>query len=331
MWRASSPPICSTPLHEVVLFEADSRLGGHCNTVTVDDPLAGSLGVDTGFIVHNDRNYPNLVRLFAELGITTVDTEMSFAVTDRATGFTYRATNLDTLLARRRNARDPRLWRMLADNRPLLPGGTPAPGPAAERRRRHHHRGVPPRRPVTVPAFIDLHLIPLGAAVWSSDPSTFDEFPARSLLRFLDNHGLLSVGDRPQWRAIVGGSRTYVDAIAAGLRGTVRPATPVHSIDRSAGTGVTVRSGRRPGAVRPCHPRGAQRPRRSPCWPTRRRSRRRCSRRSGISRTGRPSTPISRCSPPEPRAWAAWNYDRLQPPPTTGGDDPAGNRADRHV
>ncbi len=103
------------PHHDVVLFEADRRLGGHANTVDVDDPAAGPLAIDTGFIVHNDRNYPHFQRLLADLGVSAIDSEMSFAVTDRATGFCYRATNLDTLLASRANALDPRLWRMVAD------------------------------------------------------------------------------------------------------------------------------------------------------------------------------------------------------------------------
>ena len=96
------------PHHDVTLFEADRRLGGHANTVTVDDPLAGELRIDTGFIVHNDRNYPNLVKLLSELGVATTDTEMSFGVTDRdptsrTHGLTYRATSPNTLFADRRN------------------------------------------------------------------------------------------------------------------------------------------------------------------------------------------------------------------------------------
>ncbi|MEZ5297307.1 MAG: hypothetical protein R2697_13805 [Ilumatobacteraceae bacterium] len=106
--------------------------------------------------------------------------------------------------------------------------------------------------------FVDLHLIPMGASVWSADSSTFAEFPARTLFRFLDNHGLLSVGDRPQWRTIVGGSRSYVDAIAARFDGTIRTSAPVTSIHRDA-HGVLVSSlGRR--ALRPGDPRDAQRP-----------------------------------------------------------------------
>ncbi|MDH4147409.1 MAG: NAD(P)-binding protein, partial [Acidimicrobiia bacterium] len=88
--------------HDCVLFEADRRLGGHANTVAVDDPQVGPLAIDTGFIVHNDRNYPVISRLFDELGVRTLDTSMSFSVTDRAAGLCYRATNIDTLFAARR-------------------------------------------------------------------------------------------------------------------------------------------------------------------------------------------------------------------------------------
>ncbi len=207
------------PHHDVVLFEADHRLGGHSNTVAVDDPHAGRLAVDTGFIVHNDRNYPNLVRLFGELGVATVDTDMSFGVTDRdadspTSGFTYRASSINTLFADRRNVANPAMWRMLSDIGRFY--------------RRAKQLLAEPEPSVSLDEFLDanrfsrdfieLHLRPMGAAVWSADPSKFGEFPAVSLFTFLDNHGLLGVRHRPQWRTIPGGSRTYVDAIAARFR-----------------------------------------------------------------------------------------------------------------
>jgi uncharacterized protein len=227
------------PRHDVVLFEADDRLGGHANTVTVDDPGAGPIGVDTGFIVHNDRNYPNLCRLFDELGVETVDTEMSFSVTDRAADLTYRATNLDTLFADRRNLARPHMWRMLAD---IVRFFRNARAFLAERDRLDAEgvdTGVGPTIGEWLAAgrysraFVDHHLVPMGAAVWSADPTTFDRFPAASLLRFLDNHGLLGLGDRPQWRGIVGGSRTYVAAIAERFDGEIRLGTAVTSIRRT--------------------------------------------------------------------------------------------------
>ncbi len=214
--------------NDVVVFEAADRLGGHTNTVEVDDPAAGPLGVDTGFIVHNDRNYPSLVRLFDELGIAVRDTEMSFAVTDRSSGFQYRATNLDTLFADRRNFVDPTMWRMLADivrfyrnARKYLASGRSDQSIAEFLADGRYSR-----------AFVDLHLVPMGAAVWSADPTTFDRFPAASLLAFLDNHGLLGVRNRPQWRTVVDGSRRYVEAIAARFPGEIRLSSPVVGIRR---------------------------------------------------------------------------------------------------
>jgi predicted NAD/FAD-binding protein len=229
--------------HDVVLFEADDRLGGHANTVDVTDPDAGSLAVDTGFIVHNDRNYPHLQRLLAELGVTTIDSEMSFAVTDRASGFAYRATNLNSLLADRSNLTNPRLWRMVADivrfqragRRLLAQDPDPTLSLADFVAQGRYSR-----------TFVDLHLIPMGAAVWSADPDTFDRFPAASLLRFLRNHGLLSIGDRPQWKTIVGGSRAYVEALARRFTGQIRLGCAVTGVERHS-DGVRITSTARPG------------------------------------------------------------------------------------
>jgi uncharacterized protein len=240
------------PHHDVVLYEAAARLGGHSNTVDVEDPAAGEIAVDTGFIVHNDRNYPNLVRLFEELGVHTVDTEMSFAVTDRdpaspTHGFTYRATSPNTVFADRRNLVRPPMWRMLRDITRFY--------------RDANAFLESPEDGLTLAAFldraaygrelVDLHLVPMGAAVWSADPATFAEFPARSLLTFLSNHGLLGVRDRPQWRTIPGGSRRYVQAIADRFAGHVHVGSPVLRVERDIAAdgrrtmSVVTRHGRR--------------------------------------------------------------------------------------
>ncbi len=224
------------PDHDVVLFEAAPRLGGHANTVDVHDPQVGRLAVDTGFIVHNDRNYPNLVRLFEELGVPTIDTEMSFGVTDRdpmspTSGFTYRATSPNTLFADRRNVVRPAMWRMLRDiarfyrdARQFLDDDDDATSLDDFVDDRGYGR-----------EFVELHLLPMGASVWSADPNSFGAFPARSLFRFLHHHGLLGIGDRPQWRTIVGGSRVYVNALAARFGGSIRTSTPVLRIERASG------------------------------------------------------------------------------------------------
>lgn len=230
------------------MYEADDRLGGHANTVVVEDPKDGPISVDTGFIVHNDRNYPNLSALFEELGVPVQDAEMSFAVTDRdfhRTGrlFTYRATNVRTLFADRRNVVRPAMWRMLVDivrfyraanrllesnNRALVTNAGPTLAEFLDRGRYSR-------------AFIDGHLVPLGAAVWSADPASFDAFPAVTLFQFLRNHGLLGFGKRPQWRTVTGGSRVYVDTIADRFAGTTRLSTPVVGLTRGD-TGVVVRT-----------------------------------------------------------------------------------------
>ncbi len=230
--------------HEVVLYEADERLGGHANTVDVEDPTAGTLAVDTGFIVHNDRNYPHLTRLFDQLNVPVQDTEMSFGVIDRdpassTAGFAYRASNLNTLFADRSNLLKPTMWKMLFDigrfyrnARRFLADPDPSLSLADFLAEGGYSR-----------EFTDLHLLPMGAAVWSADPLTFDQFPAASLLRFLSNHGLLGVGDRPQWRTIVGGSRVYVTELARqfeGNGGEVRLGMPVRSIRRSSEGPTTV-------------------------------------------------------------------------------------------
>jgi predicted NAD/FAD-binding protein len=236
------------PTHEVVLYEADERLGGHANTVTVDDPEAGPIGVDTGFIVHNQRNYPNLTRLFGELGVALQETEMSFSVTDRdyrgrGDLFTYRATSLGTLFADRRNLTRPAMWRMLYDisrfyrnANQLLEEADDEPGAHADTTLAGF---LSAGRYSSV--FVEQHMIPLGAAVWSADPASFDAYPAVTLFRFLANHGLLGLRDRPQWLTVVGGSRHYVDALTERFRGEIRLGTPVLGLRRDD-TGVTLRT-----------------------------------------------------------------------------------------
>jgi cyclopropane-fatty-acyl-phospholipid synthase len=237
------------PHHDVVQFEAESRLGGHANTVDVVGPHSRPTPRHTGFIVHNDRNYQNLVPLFEELGVATVDTEMSFSVTDRdlaspTNGFTYCATSPNTVFADRRNVVRPAMWRMLREIRRFHRDAMSyvASGDditTLEEFLTTHRYGR---------EFIELHLIPMGAAVWSADPTMFGGFPARSLFSFLDQHGLLSIGDRPQWRTIPGGSRVYVDAIARSFPGEIRLGEPVQSVERpdDGGAVVVTTNGRTP-------------------------------------------------------------------------------------
>ena len=300
------------PHHDVVLFEAGPRLGGHANTVDVIDPEAGALAVDTGFIVHNDRNYPNLVRLFDELDVPTVDTEMSFGVTDRdptspTNGFTYRATSPNTLFADRRNIVRPAMWHMLRDivrfyrdARAFLDDGDDDTSLDE-----FIVAGAYGRE------FVDLHLLPMGASVWSADPNEFGGFPARSLFTFLRHHGLLGVGDRPQWRTIVGGSRVYVDAIADRFSGSIRTSTPVVRVERpsspSSGPTVVTSGGREvfDRVIIAAHSDQALSMLDDPSL----------TQRSVLGAIRyQPNRAVlhtdTRLLSPQRRAWAAWNYDR---------------------
>ena len=220
------------PYYDVVLYEAQDRLGGHANTVTVQDPVAGPLGIDTGFIVHNDRNYPNLVRLFDELGVEIQDTDMSFGVDHREAAISYRATNIATLFAHRRNALTPGYWRMLRD--------IPRFWRAASRLLDHPDPSISLNDFLETGAFssefVNWHLMPMGSAIWSASPATFGAFPAVSLLTFLHNHGLLGIGRRPQWRTVHGGSSNYVNRIASELKAEVRTSSPVVNLIRDGAT-----------------------------------------------------------------------------------------------
>ena len=301
------------PMHDVVLYEAQSRLGGHSNTITVDDPKAGRVGIDTGFIVHNDRNYPELVRLFDELGVPVAGSEMSFSVHDHRTGLCYRATNLNTLFADRRRLLDARMWRLLADvarfyrrGRKLLDQvdqGDTAPwsltiGDLLD-------SGGYGRE------FVEAHLIPMGAAVWSARPQKFRDFPAVSLLRFLDNHGLLSVGRRPTWRTVAGGSQVYVEEIAHRIAhrfsGKILVDSPVEAVERSA-AGVRVRSNGNTeyydAVIMACHSDQSLRVLSDPSA----QEQRDLSAIPFQANTATLHTDIA-VLPPSRRAWAAWNYD----------------------
>ena len=225
--------------HDVTLFEAADRLGGHTNTVRLD--LADETHhVDTGFIVHNRRNYPVFCALIDRWGVATQDGEMTFSVSCDRTGLEYAGTDLSGLFAQRANLARPRFWRLLAEivrfgrvGRHELAAAVAAPdapGPTVDGFLAEHR---------FAPVFVDRYLIPLGSAIWSADPAGFGRFPARALLHFLDNHGLLTLVGRPHWRTIVGGSQRYLDAALAAERFEVRRATPVRQLRRDPG-GVDV-------------------------------------------------------------------------------------------
>jgi predicted NAD/FAD-binding protein len=204
--------------HEVHVFEADDRPGGHANTVTVDLP-GGPVAADTGFLVYNERTYPLFTRLLADLGVATHPSEMSFSLTDLRCGVEWRGTSLSTIFAQRRNALRPAFLAMLADvvrfnrlSRSLLSGtgaeSGSGSGTLADLLADHRWS----------PGFMDWYLVPLGSAIWSADPDTFTQIPARTFVEFFSRHGLLGPGDQPAWRTVTGGSTRYVEAILEPLR-----------------------------------------------------------------------------------------------------------------
>ncbi len=224
--------------HDVHLFEADDRPGGHANTVQLD--VGGTeVPVDTGFLVLNDRTYPRFTRLLAELGVATHKSDMSFSLSDRASGVEWRGTSVSTVFAQRRNVVRPAFLAMLVDvvrfnhlARALLADPTAPSGTLADLLSGHRWS----RR------FVDWYLVPLGAAIWSADPSTFTSIPARTFAEFFSRHGLLSFGEQPQWRTVTGGSARYVEAILAPLRRRRRLhlATPVCKVRREGGRAEVV-------------------------------------------------------------------------------------------
>jgi predicted NAD/FAD-binding protein len=223
--------------YEVLLFEADDRLGGHAHTHDVPSTHGGTIGVDSGFIVHNERTYPTLLKLFGELGVATRDTEMSMSIRCDGCGLQYAgAKGLTGLFAQRGNAFRGRYLRMLAE---------------VKRFHRHAKRLLAAKDAgdVTLGAFlaiggytryfVDHFMLPLVSTVWSADRSDTLRYPARYLFELLRNHGMLSVKNSPAWRTVVGGSREYVELAAKQLT-AVHLSTPVRSVLRTA-AGVEIR------------------------------------------------------------------------------------------
>jgi hypothetical protein len=222
--------------HEVVVYEADARLGGHAHTVDLDDD-GRSVPVDTGFIVYNELNYPNLVRLFDAIGVPTEWSDMSFAVSVGGGRFEFQSRTTG-LLAQPSNVLRPATWRMMYDFRRFA---REAPAILSSDSR-ESLGGYLDRRGYGEDFRVDL-LLPMTAAIWSSGLDDMLEFPVTTLVRFLSSHALLQVGSRPRWRTVSGGSREYVARLTAGYRDRVRLSTPVVGVDRDT-DGVTVRDAR---------------------------------------------------------------------------------------
>ena len=219
--------------HDVTLFETDDRIGGHSHT-QIAPTNDGGVAVDTGFIVFNPQTYPNLCALFENLGVVTLDTEMTFAVSLDGGRLEYSGTDLGGIFAQKRNLVSPRYWSMLKDLSKFY---------------RRAPKDLSTLGDETLGAYLDRlgcgtpfredHLYPMAAAIWSSDVGDIPNFPAASFIRFCENHGLLKFSDRPTWRTVKGGSREYVAKITAPYADAIRRNCPVRSIRRDE-RGVTL-------------------------------------------------------------------------------------------
>jgi predicted NAD/FAD-binding protein len=217
--------------HDVVLYEAADRPGGHANTVTVSTP-SGPLGVDTGFIVYNDRNYPNLVELFDHLKVPTQMSDMSFAASLDSGSFEYCGSGLRGLFGQPRNALRPRFWRMLSDT---LRFYREAPSALARSDLSSATLGDYLDDNGYCTAFVTDHLLPMGAAIWSTTARRIREYPLHAFIRFFESHGLLALSDRPRWRTVTGGSREYVRRLLGDFAGELRVLSAVMDVRRELG------------------------------------------------------------------------------------------------
>ena len=222
--------------HDLTVLEAGDRIGGHTNTVDVDSD-SGALAVDTGFIVFNEATYPHFCALLRDLGVAWQESDMSFSLRCDATGLEYNGTNLNGLFAQRSNLLRPLYWRMLKD---IARFYREAPK-ILERPDDGTTLGQYLERGGYSPLFVEKHLMPMGAAVWSATPQTMRDFPLRFLVQFFHNHGFLRVEGRPQWLVVKGGSREYVKRLVEPFRDRIRLGTPVVQVQRTP-SGVRVRS-----------------------------------------------------------------------------------------
>ena len=220
--------------HQITVYEKERRIGGHSRTVTIKHGER-IIPVDTGFIVYNERNYPNLTQLFARLEVKTKPSDMTFALSVRDGWLEWGARDLNAVFGQRRNVFRPRYLKLVREvlrfNAEVVEAVTREPE-------------------ITLGAFIDrmglsswfkrYYLLPMAGAIWSCPPQQMLAFPARTFVTFFENHGLLSFSGQPQWRTVDGGSQHYVEKIAGVLGDRVRVASPIVGVERDA-RGATVR------------------------------------------------------------------------------------------
>ncbi|MDX5593235.1 NAD(P)/FAD-dependent oxidoreductase [Pseudovibrio sp. SPO723] len=216
--------------HHVTLYEKDDRLGGHSNTqsVSVDGER---VDVDTGFIVYNERTYPNLTAFFDHMGVATDASDMSFAISAQQGAYEYSGCGFNGLFAQRKNLFSLRFWSMLKDIKRFYDNA------AADAER------LPPDYTLRSylneqrysEGFIHDHLIPMGAAIWSMPAERMMAFPFQSFIGFCQNHGLIQFRDRPKWRTVAGGSKNYVSKIAEEISGSIELNTAITQLNRLPG------------------------------------------------------------------------------------------------
>ena len=222
--------------HDITVFEANDYIGGHTHTHDIE--LNGKqFAVDSGFIVFNYKTYPNFTRLLSELGVEEQLSTMSFGVKCENTGLEYMGSTINSLFAQRRNLLRPSFWKMIRD---ILRFNREATA-LFETENNSITLGDYLQNGNYSQIFIDYYLVPMAAAVWSADLKLMFKFPARYLIQFFHNHGLLSINDRPDWYVIKGGSKSYVTALTSAFKDKIRLNCPVDSVERTS-AGVKISS-----------------------------------------------------------------------------------------
>lgn len=225
------------PNHEITVFEANSYIGGHTNTIEVESH-GQTYSIDTGFIVFNDRTYPCFCNLLEELGVEAQNTPMSFSVSCEKSGLEYRGADLNGLFAQRRNLFNFRYLKLLKDLLRFNKGSQSILDDQNEQQTVSEFFKEHPYSEY----FIQKYFLPMASAIWSCPHETILDFPIRFIVEFYRNHGLLSVNDRPQWKVIRGGSKQYISPLVRSFRNRIRLETPVSSVSRSDELGVQIES-----------------------------------------------------------------------------------------
>jgi predicted NAD/FAD-binding protein len=215
--------------HEVTVFEANNYIGGHTHTVDVERE-GKRYAVDTGFIVFNEKTYPNFLKLINRLGVAYQPSQMTFSFRSEPEGREYSAHNLNTIFGQRRNLLDPSFYAMVRDILRLRGEFTRLIEQAGDERPLLPYlraRGYSKR-------FLDFFIVPMAAAIWSADPGSVENFPLRTFARFFLNHGILEVKNPFEWKVITGGSARYVEKLTASFRDRIRLKAPIRWVTRHA-------------------------------------------------------------------------------------------------